>query len=715
LNPAHRGFGFASPAALFRRVLRTLKKQTMKRIPILIAVCAILPAAPLFAAERVLDAKFHHLRSGATREWADFPGEAEGPELAITFTAARNAAEMTLRLRQNDVKVTWRVALNGKVLGRLTVDENDQITLFKLPPGALAEGDNTLTITTADPARLDDIRVGDVRLIDRPLDKFTADGTVELDVIDETGAPTPCRLTIVDGNGSLAPVGAKSDDRLAVRTGMVYTADGSAKFGLAAGPYTITAGRGPRHSIATTTVTIEPGKAFAQRLTIRREVATAGWIAVDTHIHTLTFSRHGDATAEERVITIAGEGIDLAVCTDHNIQVDFEPYARKTGTRKYFTPVIGNEVTTKVGHFNAFPAPLTAKLPNDKAKSWPEIFDGIAATPGIEIVTLNHPADLHGIRVFDPKRFNGVVGKNLDGWKLRANAVEVVTSAAMQTDGLRLFHDWFGLLNRGLPVTPIGCSDSHEVSRFLLGQGRTYVRCPDGDPGNVDVKAAYRSLREGRVGVSLGLFVEMTVGGKFGPGDVLKVAEDRFRVDVVVQGPTWMTADHVALYANGVKIREEVIAPPAGRPGPIKWTGGWTLPRPAHDVYLVAIATGPGVTAPYWRMPRPYQPTSIVWKPYVLGATGAVWVDADGDGKSTGAFEYARRLVNLAGGDAKKTLEVLARFDEAVAAQAADILCDGGLRPDDAVLAAALNTAEPAVKRGFERYFAAARIAAEKK
>lgn len=665
-------------------------------------------AAPLGAAERVLDPKFHHLRSGAAREWADFPEQAEAAELAVTFTAAGNPQEMTLRLRQDDVKHTWRVALNGKVLGRLIVDENDQIGLWKLPPGALVEGVNRLEISAADKTKADDIRVGDVRLIDLPLDKAASDGVVEVGVIDGGGAAAPCRLTIVDQNGSLVPIGAKSDDRSAVRNGTIYTADGSARFGLARGRYTLYAGRGSEWSVASTTITVRPGETTTQALTIRREVATPGWVAADTHIHTLTFSRHGDATAEERTITIAGEGIELAVATDHNIQIDLEPYAKKTGTRRWFTPVVGNEVTTKVGHFNAFPVPLSAKLPDDKAKSWPEIFDGIAAgAPGVELVILNHPADLHGIRVFDPRRFNSVVGRNLDGWKLRANGVEVVTSAAMQTDGLRLFADWFGLLNRGLPVTPIGSSDSHEVSRFLLGQGRTFVRCPDADPGNIDVRTAYRSLREGRVGVSLGLFVEMTVGGSAGPGELCKVGDGPVRVEVRVQGPTWMMADHVALYANGVMIRRETIHAPAGKPAPLKWAGGWTIPRPAHDVHLVAIATGPGVTAPYWRMPRPYQPTSIVWKPYVLGATGAVWLDADGDGKGTGAFEYAQRLVNVAAGDVKGTIEGLAPFDEAVAAQAADILVERGVKADDATLVEALKSAPEPVRRGFARYFAA--------
>ena len=43
----------------------------------LLVTLALCPWAA--AAETVIDAKLHHLRAGAEREWADFPAEAEGP------------------------------------------------------------------------------------------------------------------------------------------------------------------------------------------------------------------------------------------------------------------------------------------------------------------------------------------------------------------------------------------------------------------------------------------------------------------------------------------------------------------------------------------------------------------------------------------------------------------------------------------------------------
>src|SRR5688500_9550930 len=109
----------------------------MRRLFFLSAAAALLAAAPAAAGPTVLDAGLHHLRAGATREWADFPADAEGPALTVKFRAARNAAEQTLRLRQQDVKQTWKVLLNGKELGRLVADENDTVTVLPVPPGRL--------------------------------------------------------------------------------------------------------------------------------------------------------------------------------------------------------------------------------------------------------------------------------------------------------------------------------------------------------------------------------------------------------------------------------------------------------------------------------------------------------------------------------------------------------------------------------------------------
>src|SRR5207253_7250815 len=132
-----------------------------------------------------------------------------------------------------------------------------------------------------------------------------------------------------------------------------------------------------------------------------------------------------------------------------------------------------------------------------------------------------------------------------------------------------------------------------------------------------------------------------TVNGRYGPGDLVPVT-DAVNVAVRVLGPSWVSADRVELYANGQKIREARIA--EGASAGVKWSGEWRLPRFRHDVHLVAIASGPGISDLYWPIAKPFQPASPVVKRRVIAATGAVWLDGDGDAKRTSAREYARRL-----------------------------------------------------------------------
>src|SRR2546423_8882924 len=103
-------------------------------------------------------------------------------------------------------------------------------------------------------------------------------------------------------------------------------------------------------------------------------------------------------------------------------------------------------------------------------------------------------------------------------------------------------------------------------------------------------------------------------------------------------------------------------------------TGKWLVPRPKHDTWLWVIALGSGFDKSYWPTAKPYQPTSSASTAYVLGSSGAVWLDADGSGHFESAYDYAKRAIDNARGDLKYVVATLAEYDEATAAQAAGLL-----------------------------------------
>ncbi|MCH9726173.1 MAG: CehA/McbA family metallohydrolase [Planctomycetes bacterium] len=651
----------------------------------------------------VITSKMTHLRSSGDREWTTFPELAEQQELSLSFQAEVNPTEGALLLRQHDVKLSWNVELNGTVLGKLSRDGNDQQYSLSVPPKTLKKGKNQLRIFQVGKPTPDDIRVGEIVFYPETIQKALSDAKLAIEVVDgQSGKHIPSKITIVNEAGTLVATTALSNDRRAVRSGVIYVSDGKTECDLPAGAYTVYAGRGFEYGIDHQKVKLNAGDHEQVRLKINHEVDTAGYVSCDTHVHTLTHSGHGDSSMEERMLTLAGEQIEFPIATDHNKQISYESLSRKLKVRPYFTPVVGNEVTTRIGHFNVFPLPEGGPVPDYKLKTWDQIFKSIYETPQMKVVILNHARDLHSnYRPFGPRNHLSQTGENLEGWRLQANAMEIINSGATQTDVMQLYHDWFGLLNRGVFLTPVGCSDSHDVCRYIVGQARTYIQADDQDPSQIDVSQTVQNFVDGKVLLSYGLFTRIKVNSQYGPGDLVPQSKD-LEVSLTVSGPSWVTADQISLYANGQLIRREDIK--SKKQGGVKWTGNWRIKKPLHDCHLVAIATGPGVVAPYWPLAKPYQPDSPKFESQVVGSTGAVWIDADGNGKRTPAYAYAQKLVIRHANDNKSLIESLSHYDRAVVFQVASLLKARGVSPFDSLLTKLLQDAASQVQIGFAIY-----------
>ena len=125
---------------------------------------------------------------------------------------------------------------------------------------------------------------------------------------------------------------------------------------------------------------------------------------------------------------------------DHNLQIDEDPVARAANVRQYFTPVIGNELTTaKLGHFNVFPIEKGTHLLNWRLPTWAALGANFKELAGDPIIVLNHARDNHGgFRPFDPARHISCTGEYLDGWEPPANAMEVINSGATRSNALEL-------------------------------------------------------------------------------------------------------------------------------------------------------------------------------------------------------------------------------------------------------------------------------------
>jgi hypothetical protein len=426
------------------------------------------------------------------------------------------------------------------------------------------------------------------------------------------------------------------------------------------------------------------------------------------------------------MITIAGEGIELPIATEHNQHADYKAAAAELGLLDFFTPVAGNEVTTSQGHFNIFPVLPGAPAVDHTKADWPGLLGRIRAQPEVRMVILNHPTDTHnGFTPFAATNFNRLTGKNLRGnFEFTFDGMELINSGAMRTDWMEPIRAWFALLNRGYRIVGVGSSDCHDVSRFIVGQGRTYIRGDDSNAGKLDVAKACDALKEGRAVVSYGLFPQFRITDApdaldaphvssevvsaqgSGPGDLHRGGSPFFEVHGSVDFPAWMNREGrttVTVYGNGKAL---TVFPfdMAKRPGqPLAFKA--RFPKPKVDTWYVLVAETPGVTNAYWGISRPYQPSSPEWNPTMIGVTNPVWMDADGDGRFTSPRETAQRLVERARPDAEEgVLKSLAEVDWATAVQAAEILHDSGTTIADETFQEKLKSAPLQVQQGFGDY-----------
>lgn len=671
--------------------------------------CLTLLPGYLSAQKVFEDQRQYHLRYGKGPQWEDFGRTPYGAHLDLVFPVSEPEGDFSLFIRHYGVMLDWLVLVNDSIVGKLEVDEKDMISGYDIPGGILTRGNNILRIATIAKAPgsnlVNDIRVGEITLEKGKLGSLLEESALRLELRDKTTQQLmPGRFTIVNTEGVCVPIGIGPG--LAARTGYVYTADGRAIVPLRAGTYTVYATRGFEYGVDSSKVVTEAGRQTSAALQIMREVPTPGLVSSDTHIHTFSYSGHGDATTTERIVTIAGEQIEMPVITDHNVYADLHTEMPGNKAKEYFTLVNGMELTTKVGHFNIFPVDHTLPVPDYRASTWKEVADNTAADRNIKVRVFNHPRDLHsGFRPFDPSLHVASAGWHKNGWEIPGNAMELINSGALQSDMLRPVYDWFGLINSGKAIAGVGASDSHTVSRYLLGQARTYIYGDDHDSGNLPTGQILGNFTLGKTMVSFGLLTEIAVNQNAKAGDTIYVAAPSTSITIRVSGPSWTKADSVTLYANGIKIREAAISDP-GRPG-VKWEDTWQIPTPHHDVFLVAVASGPGEKKqPYWQIPRPYQPSFPQWTPKVLGISGAVYIATTPDKQWQSANQYALTLIGNANGDLKKLYNEMKNFDEAVGIQVARYLYINGRSVDQLMQSREFLSSSPSVRAGFRKFTA---------
>lgn len=574
------------------------------------------------------------------------------------LTAATPAA---LRLTVRNVNNHWDLLLNGTVFGSLPLVEDREECLIPVPSALLLVGANHFAVQTKHLA--DDITLGPISLAGESYREILDLAPLPLLVTDEAGRAMPARLTIVNGEGEMVPLYDPEGSGLSLRPGVAYTDQHGELYCEVAKNQNLTiyATRGPEWSVAE--VQFSSNQILGvTTLQLHKEIDTDGWLSVDTHLHTLTFSGHGDASVEERVRTLTGEGLDVAIATDHNHQTDYSSWQNEAGFHDHYRSIIGNEVTTDIGHFNAFPFAPNAAKPNAKIIDWQELFDEIMAK-GAKAIILNHPRWPSRTKgPYGVSNLNTATGHFRDGLVLPVHAMEVLNATTPEVPWQELRQDWFSLLNAGSRLRGVGSSDSHTVFD-PVGQGRTWIAASSDNPLEVSEEEIAMAVREGRSSMGLGLFGTLQVSGAM-PGDLLAPADDQLQVELRIPLQSWAQVSLIEVALNGETVASMEVGEEQGSGGR-EQRFSFLLPAPTHDAWLVVSASGPRPQAPWWTCQFP----DLVW------ISNPVWIDADHDGVYRSPMEIATALLESAPRDEQELpkpsglAKLLKEVDLAVAVQ----------------------------------------------
>ncbi len=420
-------------------------------------------------------------------------------------------------------------------------------------------------------------------------------GQLALSVRDEVDHPIPARVKITG-----------TDERFEW-----IDSTGDATFRVPAGTYRVSVSRGMEYeAFEAAALVIGDGATVTQPIVLEHSVDTAGWISLDTHLHS-ELSPDSTFPIDDRLRAVAGEGVEIAVSTDHDIVVDYTAVIDELGLSGWMNSLVGSEVSSLTfGHLNGFPLEVDPDRTGGGGVRWRgkppgTVFDEIRGSDPSRIVQVNHPHD--GSSLFDaidldaatltarrdPETLGFPAGTDLSD--LSFDAIEVANSKSAENFP-QVFEDFLEMVAAGHPACAMGSSDSHGASRFA-GAARTFVFVGTGsdDPVVVDKAAIVAGIKARHVVVGTGAFVTAGIvknATESLPGDTVNIAGlSEVTLHVRVQAASWQPIESVRIYQGTQEVKTIAIDPEDA--GSVRFDANVVLPAPAANTfYVVRVEMG---------------------------------------------------------------------------------------------------------------------------
>lgn len=560
---------------------------------------------------------------------ARHPGEAQlvarrllgMPTAQVTFqlrtAGGQPAAGADLELRQGDRLVT-----------------EAQADAAGIATAGLAEGRYTLVVTQVGRPRHEqpvDVR-GDatVAVTVGPLSQ------IEFHVTDERGGSSPCKVQFVGVDGTPDPnFGPEQRARCG---NLVHSHTGEFSVAVPPGNYYLILSRGPEYDAVYRYVSVGEGQTVRVGARLVRSVDTRGWVSGDFHNHS-TESGDNTTETESRILCLIAEGVEFAPSTEHNRIQSYRPRLRALGVEHLLATSDGIELTGSplpLNHHNAFPLRLIPGAQNggapdpdpDPRAQIRRLFqhDNNAE----KLVQQNHPdigwlffdrdGDGRHDMGFGTFEFTHVI----EVWQTTILSMRPTSGTGAQERNNRIFN-WLQLLNQGFRLPGVANTDAHYCFH-QSGVIRNYIRSSTDDPARIDEVEMVRNAKAGRLVMTNGPFLEVTLNGR-GPGEELTLrGGSRGRLRVRVQCANWLDVDRIQVLVNGRPDPNLNFTrqshPQYFQDGVVKFDREIPI-RLERDAHLIVVAVGEHATTGPVMGHRGDPPIAI---------SNPIYVDVDGGG-----------------------------------------------------------------------------------
>ena len=311
------------------------------------------------------------------------------------------------------------------------------------------------------------------------------------------GRGIPCRITVVDERGALAPLSVDRSSKLAARPGVVYTPGRPGRDRARRRGATRSTRLGDSNSAWTrTTVNLTDGGAGKVRLAIRREVP-------DRRAHRLRHARPHIHPQRPRRRDGRRTGRDPGrrgdrVADRHRPR----PSDRRPRRRRRSHGRAGLLHARRRRRGDDAGRPLQRVPAPDRPGAPPgNRADRLGRDPPRHPVGARRagrraqppagpPRQLPTVRPGALQPGHGPSTPRAD--RRRCDRGHQLRRDAVRPDASRSATGWRSS-DHGERSTAVGASDSHDVARHIVGQGRTYIDGRDEEPARIDVDAAART------------------------------------------------------------------------------------------------------------------------------------------------------------------------------------------------------------------------------